>query len=59
MFTGIITGVGMLAERTAHGGDARLRIGVGSLPWSGGHAHDSVIGESIAVNGVCLTVVGF
>ena len=59
MFTGIITGVGMIAERIAHGGDARLRIGVGSLPWSGGHADDPVTGESIAVNGVCLTVVGF
>ena len=59
MFTGIITGVGVLAERIALGGDARLRIGVGTLPWADGHADDPVPGESIAVNGVCLTVVGF
>ena len=54
MFTGIITGVGTLAERIALGGDARLRIDVGTLPFA-----DAVVGESIAVNGTCLTVVAF
>lgn len=54
MFTGIITGLGTLAERVALGGDARLRIDVGTLPFA-----DAVVGESIAVNGVCLTVVAF
>ena len=52
MFTGIIEGVGRLAARDSIGGDARLRIEVGSLPF------DRVaLGESIAVNGTCLTVV--
>ena len=54
MFTGLIEGVGTLASREPRGGDARLRIGVGSLPFD-----DVALGESIAVNGVCLTVVGF
>ncbi len=54
MFTGLIEGVGRLAAREARGGDARLRIEVGSLPFG-----DVKPGESIAVNGVCLTVVAF
>ena len=54
MFTGIIEAVGRLAGREARGGDARLRIAVGSLPFG-----DVRLGESIAVNGVCLTVVAF
>ncbi len=54
MFTGIIEAVGQLAGREARGGDARLRIGVGTLPFA-----DAKLGESIAVNGVCLTVVAF
>jgi riboflavin synthase len=54
MFTGLIEGVGTLVSREARGGDARLRIAVGSLPFDG-----VALGESIAVNGVCLTVVAF
>ena len=54
MFTGIIEGVGRLAAREARGGDARLRIEVGSLPFE-----RVALGESIAVNGTCLTVVAF
>jgi len=54
MFTGLIEGVGRLAAREARGGDARLRIDVGTLPF------DRVaLGESISVNGACLTVVAF
>ena len=54
MFTGIIEGVGRLARREARGGDARLRIEAGTLPF------DNVrLGESIAVNGTSLTVVAF
>lgn len=54
MFTGIIEGLGRLAALDKRGGDARLIIEVGSLPF------DEVrLGESIAVNGVCLTVVAF
>lgn len=54
MFTGIIEGIGRVARREARGGDLRLWIDAGSLPF------DAVaLGESIAVNGVCLTVVEF
>lgn len=54
MFTGIIEGVGAIASIEARGGDARLRIDTGPLPFE-----DVRLGESIAVNGVCLTVVAF
>jgi riboflavin synthase len=54
MFTGLIEGVGRLDARDARGGDARLRIAAGTLPFDG-----VALGESIAVNGVCLTVVAF
>lgn len=54
MFTGLIEGVGRLAARELRGGDARLRVAVGSLPFA-----DAQLGESVAVNGVCLTVVAF
>ena len=54
MFTGLIDGVGRLAARETRGGDARLTVGVGSLPFA-----DAQLGESIAVNGICLTVVAF
>ena len=36
MFTGLIEGVGTLAAREERGGDARLRVAVGSLPWDSG-----------------------
>lgn len=54
MFTGLIEGIGRLASRETRGGDGRLKIDVGSLPFV-----DVRVGESIAVNGVCLTVVAF
>lgn len=54
MFTGIIEGVGRLRASEIRGGDARLIIEVGTLPFA-----DVSLGESIAVNGVCLTVVEF
>jgi riboflavin synthase len=54
MFTGLIEGVGHLASRESRGGDARLRIAVGTLPFTGVEP-----GESISVNGCCLTVVWF
>lgn len=54
MFTGLIEGVGALASRETRGGDARLVIDTGSLPFDGVQ-----LGESIAVNGCCLTVVEF
>lgn len=54
MFTGLVQGIGTLASRDARGGDARLRFDVGPLPFD-----DVALGESIAVNGVCLTVIAF
>src|SRR3546814_152661 len=54
MFTGLIEGVGRLAARELRGGDARLRIAVGTLPFE-----NAVLGESISVNGACLTVMAF
>ncbi len=54
MFTGLIQAVGLLLAREPLGGDVRLRFAVGALPFS-----DIELGESIACNGVCLTVVGF
>jgi riboflavin synthase len=59
MFTGIIEGVGRLAAREPRGGDVRFTFATGSLPWAGGPDGDVRLGESIAVNGVCLTVVAF
>jgi riboflavin synthase len=54
VFTGLVQGVGRLVARESRGGDARLRIAAGTLPFA-----DAVPGESIAVNGVCLTVAAF
>lgn len=54
MFTGLVQGIGTFAARDARGGDARLRFESGSLPLA-----DAMLGESIAVNGVCLTAVSF
>ena len=54
MFTGLVEGVGTLTARETRGGDARLTIDVGTLPFE-----RVEMGESISVNGVCLTVVGF
>lgn len=54
MFSGLVAGVGRLAAREARGGDARLRIDAGTLPFQ-----QVQLGESISVNGCCLTVVAF
>ncbi|MET0717963.1 MAG: riboflavin synthase [Pseudoxanthomonas sp.] len=54
MFTGIIEGVGRLAASETRSGDARLRIDTGTLAFAAVR-----LGESISVNGVCLTVVAF
>jgi riboflavin synthase len=54
MFTGIIEGVGALAASEIRGGDVRLTIQAGNLPFANVQP-----GESIAVNGVCLTVIDF
>ena len=54
MFTGLIQAVGRISSREAHGGDVRLHIDAGVLPMG-----DVQLGESIAISGVCLTVVAF
>lgn len=54
MFTGLIEGVGHVAVLETRGGDMRLRIAAGTLPFE--HVE---LGESIAVSGVCLTVIEF
>ncbi len=51
MFTGIVQAIGHLRTREAQASDARLSIASGKLPLDG-----VSIGDSIAVNGVCLTV---
>ena len=52
MFTGIIEAVGSLEKIEQRQGDLRLTINSGSLDLS-----DVQLGDSIATNGVCLTVV--
>ena len=52
MFTGIIQSIGRIHEYDARGADARMVIIGGGLDFS-----DVALGDSIAVNGVCLTAV--
>src|SRR5438876_2277077 len=50
MFTGLVEGVGELLERKPTSGGFRLRIGTAL-------ATELAPGDSLAVNGVCLTVI--
>ena len=52
MFTGIIKAKGTVRQLEKRGGDVRLSVVSPDLDWSGFD-----VGESIAVNGVCLTAV--
>lgn len=52
MFTGIVQGVGRIVHSERRGEGVRLVIDVSGLG-----ARDVAIGDSIAVNGCCLTVV--
>lgn len=52
MFTGIIQSIGRIHDYEARGADARMVISGGGLDFS-----DVATGDSIAVNGVCLTAV--
>jgi riboflavin synthase len=52
MFTGIIQAVGKVASIEQRGGDQRMVFSVGKLQFAG-----VILGDSIAVNGVCLTAV--
>ena len=50
MFTGLVEGVGELVAREATSGGFRVRVGTPLAP-------ELRAGDSVAVNGVCLTVV--
>lgn len=52
MFTGIIEAVGRIGARELRGSDARMRIESREL-----ELNDLKLGDSVAVNGVCLTAV--
>ena len=52
MFTGIIQALGTLSDLQPKGGDMALVVNTGKLDMS-----DVQLGDSIAVNGVCLTAV--
>jgi len=52
MFTGIIESIGKIESIEDKGGDARFWINTGKLDMS-----DVQLGDSIAMNGVCLTAV--
>jgi riboflavin synthase len=52
MFTGIIKARGSVTAMERRGGDVRLTVSSDGLPFS-----DYETGDSIAVNGVCLTAV--
>jgi riboflavin synthase len=51
LFTGLIVGMGETVSITKRSGGARLTLKAGSL------AKEAAIGDSIAINGACLTVV--
>ncbi|MFC1748769.1 riboflavin synthase [Pseudomonadota bacterium] len=54
MFTGIIESLGQITALDAKGDDRRLSIATGGLDMT-----DVQLGDSIAVDGICLTVVEF
>ncbi len=54
MFTGIIQSVGAITQATPVGQDIQLVIATQGL-----NMQDVQLGDSIAVNGVCLTVIAF
>lgn len=54
MFTGIIEDVGTISKLQPQGDDIRLTVNVDKLDMS-----DVALGDSIATNGVCLTVVDY
>jgi riboflavin synthase len=54
MFTGIIQSIGTITAVDAQGADARVHVATGKLDLA--HAQ---VGDSIAVNGVCLTATAF
>jgi riboflavin synthase len=56
MFTGIIEAAGKIDALDRRGSDARIRVSLAEAPEI---AAETKLGDSIAVNGCCLTVAGF
>lgn len=54
MFTGIIQSIGKITSITSGSVDTRLTVSVGKMPFN-----DVEMGESISINGACMTVVAF
>ncbi|MFK8067785.1 MAG: riboflavin synthase [Gammaproteobacteria bacterium] len=54
MFTGIIQSVGNIAAIKSSKMDSRLKVNVGTMSFN-----DVEMGESISINGACMTVVAF
>ena len=54
MFTGIIQSIGKIISITPGSVDTRLSVDVGSMSFD-----DVEMGESISINGACMTVVAF
>ena len=54
MFTGIIQTIGEIRNLEQRGGDLHLVVATGNL-----NMQEVALGDSIAVNGVCLTAVAF
>ncbi|MCO6454520.1 MAG: riboflavin synthase [Pirellulaceae bacterium] len=52
MFSGLVEGLGEIVELRPVGPGVRLRIAAGRL------AEGTAVGDSVAINGCCLTVVG-
>jgi len=52
MFTGIVKAKGSIGAIEKRGGDVRMTVLAADLPWS-----EYAVGDSISVNGVCLTAV--
>jgi riboflavin synthase len=52
MFTGIVKAKGAISAVSRRGGDLRLTVTAPGLPWQ-----DYEHGDSISVNGVCLTAI--
>ncbi len=54
MFTGIVAAVGRIETIKSAPGGVRLHVATGALDMG-----DVQLGDSIAVNGLCLTVLAF
>jgi riboflavin synthase len=59
MFTGIIEALGRIKKIEPVGGDMRLHVDVSSKNANSLDMSDVQLGDSIAVNGVCLTAIAF